>query len=650
MFSQKYQYLKIAAIAVIVAMVVWCLLPKEYSATIKIADEYKEMDLIIGLSHLKRAVKEMNPNNDNEGQNDMEIYVRILESQSFLKDIAYIQNVKTDHVEKRLLYNLHTRQGTLDIQYTDKNPHMAQMMLDSIVYRLQKRIWEYRYGLSQNNYNNSIIKVNDAQKRLDSLRNVYAIAKESHRKTTKTRIISTIKKLEKQINAEVKLYNELKSNLIREKALMSRKPHAFVIIQCNTVHDKLFPNIWSIILSFLSFALIASWLYITKKNNKRIICQRSISNSIFSPWNITIGIWGIILSFYYIQSNQLEPISEQFWRCLAVWIPGIVLSSYITFNITNDTVSEGNTISINRFVFHSLWAITIILSPLYLYTVMKVIMQFDTTDLLYNIRLLAVYGRATSLILNSTQGINIALFIAALWMYPQINKIQLFTIILSCLLVEFAMMEKSGILIMIISTLFVLYQRKAIKVRSIIITLAFTVAFFYFFNMSKEMESQDTTTFVDFFAIYITTPAVAFGHLKETVFSQFGENTFGQIYMYLNAFGFNFDYKERMQEFVFVPVPTNVYTIFQPFYQDFGITGVFVFSVLYGTLFGYVYAMFRNGNSTCKILYTYLVEVIIIQFYNENLMQNLFMSVCLVLWSLLLTTKISGITIKLHPK
>ena len=186
--------------------------------------------------------------------------------------------------------------------------------------------------------------------------------------------------------------------------------------------------------------------------------------------------------------------------------------------------------------------------------------------------------------------------------------------------------------------------------RSIMVTLACTVAFFYFFNMSKETENQDTTSFVDFFAMYITTPPVAFGRLKENVFCQFGSNTFGQVYMYLNAFGFNFDYTERIQEFVQVPVLTNVYTIFQPFYTDFGVTGVFVFGLIYGALFGYIYALFKSGNSSCKLLYTYLVEVIIIQFYNENLMQNLYLSVTFTIWAILLTTKISGISFNIQLK
>ena len=59
----------------------------------------------------------------------------------------------------------------------------------------------------------------------------------------------------------------------------------------------------------------------------------------------------------------------------------------------------------------------------------------------------------------------------------------------------------------------------------------------------------------------------------------------------------------------------------QPFYNDFGAKGVAFFGMLYGSVFGYVYRKFYDGHDMYKCFYTFLVEVIIIQFYNENLMQ-----------------------------
>ena len=67
---------------------------------------------------------------------------------------------------------------------------------------------------------------------------------------------------------------------------------------------------------------------------------------------------------------------------------------------------------------------------------------------------------------------------------------------------------------------------------------------------------------------------------------------------------------------------TNVYTVMQPFYNDFGSAGVAMFGMLYGWGAGYVYRRFYDGSAFYKCFYTFLVEVIIIQFYNENFLQQ----------------------------
>jgi hypothetical protein len=50
--------------------------------------------------------------------------------------------------------------------------------------------------------------------------------------------------------------------------------------------------------------------------------------------------------------------------------------------------------------------------------------------------------------------------------------------------------------------------------------------------------------------------------------------------------------------------------------------GVAIFGLLYGWGAGFIYRKFYDGSNTYKCIYTFLVEVIIIQFYNENLLQQ----------------------------
>ena len=49
---RKHPYLIASVTAIILAVTVWLIMPKEYAAQIKISDEYKEADLAVGLNNI----------------------------------------------------------------------------------------------------------------------------------------------------------------------------------------------------------------------------------------------------------------------------------------------------------------------------------------------------------------------------------------------------------------------------------------------------------------------------------------------------------------------------------------------------------------------------------------------------------------------
>ena len=118
-------------------------------------------------------------------------------------------------------------------------------------------------------------------------------------------------------------------------------------------------------------------------------------------------------------------------------------------------------------------------------------------------------------------------------------------------------------------------------------------------------------------------PAVAFEYVEEDLTPQLGSHTFQTIYMFLNRFGGDYEVNAKIQEFVWVPLPTNVYTVFQPFFEDFKYKGVALFAMFYGVFSGLAYRMARNGNSVGKCLYVYVVYVLALQFFQENVMMSI---------------------------
>lgn len=327
-----------------------------------------------------------------------------------------------------------------------------------------------------------------------------------------------------------------------------------------------------------------------------------------------------------MQNDLLYPLSEQFFICLCLWVPIFCVSSIITYTVTpSSDIKTNKDISssdISNLVFNCFFVTSMVLTPLYLYEIMKIVTMFDTTDLLYNLRILAVHGDNDFGVLKYSYIINQVLFVVAMWQYPKVPIWKIVLITIACLIVQFALMEKNGIFFLAIATLLILYQKGVLKLRSIVITFGIIVFLFFLINMSKEIKSDDSyenMTFVDFLGIYILSPSVAFGYVTEDLSNQFGSNTFQYFYHILNNLGMgDYEVNQRLQEYVWVPLPTNVYTIFQPFYEDFKYWGVAFFAFLYGTIMGFTYRIFKNGVFLAACVYTYFAKVLVVQFYHED--------------------------------
>lgn len=636
---KRHPYIVATVIATLLAIVVWLLTPKEYTAITKLSDEYKEVDLAIGLDKLKAQFKNVS-GGANKGINDIEVYAKILKSEDFARDIShsrvpskdmtygeYLNKKDTiDAILDNINYNLSTKHQTLTISFTDRDPVVAAQMLDSVTARLQAVVTDHRHQIAEAELKNATEELERAKKGYQELCHRYDAFVDSHKDLLSESEIQEEKALQNECEISYNHLKEITNEYTRHLALKQRAYMSFAVIQSNTVPTESNDHVASYIWVFIILGLFATTTfrqYLLKKKSDTLTFE---TGDFFSPWSLTLVIWGGLFAMYFLQGT-LDPIGPQFITNFILWIGTFVPASLLTFILTKDEniarpVERGKSIDVNMYLFYALLVVSLLFTILYAKRIYEIVSQFDTEDLLYNIRLYTVYKTDSPGILILTQGLNFSLFLTAIWLYPKISKWTIALIVAINLLLEISMMEKSGILIMILSSLFVLYEKQTIKLRSIGLTLLGIIVLFFFFNMSKEAQNQDSTDFVDFLGIYVTSPIVAFEKLRITITDGWGGNTFNDVFPYLRYFGINLQGIERLQDFVYVPVPTNVYTIMQPFYNDFGSMGVAVFGILYGWGAGFVYRKFYDGSDTYKCIYTFLIEVIIIQFYNENLLQQ----------------------------
>lgn len=652
---KKHPYIGATILATVLAIVVWMCVPNEYTAITKLSDEYKETDIAIGLNDMKAHIRNL-MDEGNAGMNNMAVYCKILKTEDFARKLSHkqVHNSKgmtygeylaekdtIESIQDRINYNYSSKHETLTISFTDKDPVIAAQMLDSITVQLQSIITQYRQSIADASLQNAERNLSTARLHYEQAQKDYATFVDSHTDVNTQQYIQQEKTLNLTVQTTEKTYQESTQEYARQKALKQRSYMSFAVIKSNSAPQKSNKHFIGYLLGFIIIAVLFTHGLICYKR-KKIEFESYSLNDYFSPWNLSIFIWALILGLYYLLNSRLYPITEQFYYCFIIWIPIFCICSYLSYALTDSVKSHqeiGKGIEFNKNIFTFLLIISMIITPLYVYRIYQIVSMFNPNDMMENIRTLAIFGEGQGF-LNYSSVINQSLFLVALWAYPKIPMWQVVVLAFACLMNSLAIMEKGTLFFVFISIMFVLFERKVIKARAIGVSGLLIIGLFYIFNLARagEGDYQENETLMDFFAMYALSPPVAFCQLMPEVTPQFGTNTFETIYLFLDRLGVkDIIVKGKLQEFVFVPISTNVYTIFQPFYIDFGYKGIAFFAMIYGVITGWLYRLYRNGNSTGRCLYTFFVQILILQFYQENIFLSLVFVIQLAFFVLLFT-------------
>lgn len=632
-------------------------MPKSYTAVTKVSDEYKEMDLAIGLNDIKAHIKRV-MGNDNNGMNDMEIYCRALKTEDFARSIAHkqVSGKKMTYGEylgkkdtiaavlDNINYNYSNKHVTLTIGFKDRDAQVASQMLDSVTALLQDVVKRHRQIIAKAAFQNAKNEQDSALTRYLIAQKAYMEYEDSNAKA----MTEVTKQKGAALSKEATLaYHQLEkatTQYVRQKALMQRSTTSFATVQSNTTpHDYNIPFI-GILIAVLIPSLFLVKGYFLYKEKKSFIYHLDWGN-IFAPWNITVLLWAFVLLCIYLLGDKLYPLTTQFYTCISLWLPLFCISAFITYNLNKPDEKGNNYISApvnySKTLFYILLAFSLVLSPMCVKKMMDLVNAFGSENMMQDIRLLAVEGEGFGL-LDQCFFINKVLFIIAVWKYPEISIWKILLIFFLLILNSIAIMDKGTLFFIIIVVVFILHEKGKIKTVHMAIGGSIIVVLFFMLTVLRggtdtEGNFNAQMDLLEFLAIYVFANPVAFGYLNQAVVPQFGANTFYLLYYYLNKYGFG-DYVvvDIVQEFVQVPVPTNLYTVMQPFYVDFGNIGVAYFAFIYGVFTGWCYAGYKRGSSVKKCLYTYLVMVLVLQFGQEQifLLPIVFLKICLLIYIL----------------
>lgn len=639
---KNHPYILTTLIALVLAVVVWLCVPKEYTAMTKVSDEYKEVDLAIGMNMIGAQVREA-LGGANTGMNDIEVYSKNLKSEDFARTISHMQvpdkgmtygeylgEVDTiAEIRDRISYRLTNQNAAMIVSFTDRDALVASQMLDSVTIQLQRIVTNYRHNMAEVSMRNATKNMQDAKQRYEKCRQAYTAFSDSHANGKTKSVLMEEKRLEKETTVAYDHLRSATNEYVRQKSLMQRSYMSFAVVQANTV--PLGSN--AHLIGYMLVFVLAAWLmtkgfflYRKRRIEKRVADYGDIS----APWIITVAIWGlVVLCLQFCDPSLLKQPGEQFYISLGIWLPLFCLSSFMTYQLMDRSERKVSNISytldqteLSHQLFNLLLIISIVITPLYVKKIMDVVLMFGTEDFMSSVRTYSVYGDAQLGLLNYSSVINKALMLVAVWGYPRIKLWHVSWTCIANLLNSLAIMEKGGILLVFFCIVFVLFMRKVISLRTIVLLSLLVIVLFYGFNLMRAEDDSDyqkNETLLGFFAMYVLSPPVAYCEVVREISPQFGGHTFSLIYVFLNRFGFGpYVIFERLQDFVYVPMPTNVYTIFQPFFLDFGQVGVGVFAVVYGVVSGITYRLMRNGNDFGKCMYLYTAYILVLQFFQEN--------------------------------
>ncbi len=348
---------------------------------------------------------------------------------------------------------------------------------------------------------------------------------------------------------------------------------------------------------------------------------KDIKNQPFSPWNLTIIVWTTIAILYLLQTS-LYPLSDRFYLCCTMW-----LLSFYTMSKTQcrkNIKKENNDFrdSINPKILYAYYLLIIVGLPLYSSAYLNAIGGFSI-EALADIRDNAVNGDVALGYLFFIPALCKSVLLIELYLFkPNRWKNLVFAITIN-IIPAIVILEKGYLAYIFISVMFFLKKKEYIKTSSLAyLSIGFFVIMFVF-NALRTMAVSDSKI-QDFAALYCVSPSVAFCNLTTGQSAQWGEHTFRFFYAILHSLGLASNPVSNWYEPVFVPIRTNVFTIMEPYYYDFGALGVLIFGIIDGFFCGKIYNSFlKKKGIVITCIYAYITHILILQFFQEYFLVSL---------------------------
>jgi len=142
--------------------------------------------------------------------------------------------------------------------------------------------------------------------------------------------------------------------------------------------------------------------------------------------------------------------------------------------------------------------------------------------------------------------------------------------------------------------------------------------------------AKNSSAVVDSIRLYLLGAIPAFDRFMDIAPpATLGANTFRVFLKVTDKLGLQTPPPPLIQPYVRVPMPTNVYTVYQPYFMDFSFAGIAIVQFLFGLWHGYLYRRANQGSPLFVCLYALFLYPLFVQFFQDEYLN--FLIQCIVL-------------------
>ena len=359
--------------------------------------------------------------------------------------------------------------------------------------------------------------------------------------------------------------------------------------------------------------------------------QSFIAPTVLSPLS-----WGMVLLLYALLDHGMNFLSNEVLGVILIWNLSLLSGSWvfsevaIEYNIKEKSKRQFNTTIRDMYYWISLLGTF----PL-LFIAYKQGSTLGQGSFFFNLRLANTGIVETEYSYGIWQYIftfSFVSFLIELFTFQKGNsKKRIYILLIINLLLSLITMAKSSFFFLFLSVLFSIMFRTQIKTRVLILVFGILILLLSVLQLMRAGDETNVISSMFYTYIFGGVPALDQLVRSDMHSMQWGQMTMRFFRLFYTIFGgdplnpngldFSNDVTER--GYLFVPFPTNVFTVIGPFWLDFGYKGVIVFSFIIGSISGYLYRLALKRRLWAVISYSFFACTLVLQFFGEYVFTNL---------------------------